>query len=126
LRYAGSSSVASRQERIRLKRNEIYRAGAIAANAPRNSPAAFKTRELHMSANDNLPVIQDDGFEDAGTDDRVIQGQLLRFVDGIWSTRNDTPLPKMLMAIGCDNFLQHWKEQKPIETIREKPLPEGG
>jgi hypothetical protein len=75
-----------------------------------------------MSENQNLPVIPND-FDDTGTEDRVIKGVLLRCIDGVWTTKNETPLPTSLMAIGCADFLQLWKEQKPVETIREKPLP---
>jgi hypothetical protein len=75
-----------------------------------------------MSENQNLPVIPND-FDDAGTDDRVIQGQLLKCVDGNWSTRDETPLPEVLLALSTAHFLQCWKEQKVVETIRDHPLP---
>jgi hypothetical protein len=76
-----------------------------------------------MTENPKLPAIQSDGFDDAGNEERVIRGTLLKCVDGAWSTRDDTPLPKALMAVGTDNFLQKWQEQKPVETIIDKPLP---
>jgi hypothetical protein len=71
-----------------------------------------------------VPVIQDDGFDDAGIDDRVIQGTLAKCVDGKWSDRDGAPIPRVLLALKCDEILQLWKNNTPAETIRSKPLPD--
>jgi hypothetical protein len=78
---------------------------------------------------DHLPAVPDDGFDDTSSDDRLIQGSVLRCVDGHWSTDDKKPFPpdRELIALGTAEALQHWRNNKPIETIKKeagKPLPD--
>jgi hypothetical protein len=71
---------------------------------------------------ENLPaVITDDGFDDAGAEERLIRGALLRAVDGVWSTRDDTDVPPGLIALATVEAVQRWEDQKPVETIIKRP-----
>ena len=57
---------------------------------------------------------------------RLIQGDLLKCVDGRWSTRDDEPIPETLLVAGMFKALQCWREQKILDCIVEKenePLP---
>jgi hypothetical protein len=71
---------------------------------------------------DNLPVVVDDGFEDSGGTDRLIQGTILRCVDGRWSTRDgDIPTGKRLIALATTEALQCWREGTVIDEIIKVP-----
>jgi len=66
----------------------------------------------------NLPaVINDDGFDDGGFEDRLIKGSILRAVDGMWSSRDGDDPPSALIALSTTEALQRWEDQKPAETI---------
>jgi hypothetical protein len=59
----------------------------------------------------------------------LIQGTILRCVDGHWTDRDKTPIPPNtpLMALGTAQAAQRWKDNLPIETIVKcpgKPLPD--
>jgi hypothetical protein len=74
----------------------------------------------------NLPaVIGDDGWGDnyETADDRVIQGTILRCVDGHWSDRDGRTFPPemQLLALATTMILQHWQDETPIETIVKQP-----
>lgn len=76
-----------------------------------------------------LPAtVPDDGFDnDVDTGDRLIQGAIVRCVDGVWSTTDGSPLPTELIAVSTATALQHWQDGLPIETIKKevgKPLPD--
>jgi hypothetical protein len=79
--------------------------------------------------NENLPtVIADDGFADGSADDRLIQGTIIRCVDGRWTTRDGTAFAPetRLLALAVTQALQHWHDQMPVETIIKhgsEPLP---
>jgi hypothetical protein len=74
-------------------------------------------------------VVIDDGFGDGEGNDRLIQGTILRCVDGKWSAKDGTDFPPgtKLIALGTACALQHWKDGLPVETIvrqKGKPLPD--
>jgi hypothetical protein len=74
----------------------------------------------------NLPTISD-GWDDTEGSDSIIQGTLARCVDGHWSDKDGGVLPKQMLALTTMTVLQHWQDQKPIETILKrpgKPLPD--
>jgi hypothetical protein len=62
----------------------------------------------------NLPTI---------SDDRLIQGEILKCVDGHWSIRDGTAIPPetQLLAIATGEALQRWHDQTVIETIIKRP-----
>jgi hypothetical protein len=47
----------------------------------------------------------------------LIKGGILRCVDGLWSCRDETPLPEALIVLACSEALQGWEKQLPVETI---------
>jgi hypothetical protein len=58
---------------------------------------------------------------------RLIRGSLLKFVDGVWSTRDGEPIPETLLVMNVTKGLQRWAESRPIETIMQRagePLPD--
>src|SRR5262249_37838105 len=68
----------------------------------------------------SLPVI---------AEDHLIQGEILKFVDGIWSIRGGGEIPPgtVLLAIGTTEALQCWKDQRVLDTVRktpDEPLPD--
>jgi hypothetical protein len=69
-----------------------------------------------MSEQKNLPAQQG---EDEG--DRMIRGSLLKFVDGLWSTRDGEPIPELLLVMNITRGLQRWQDGMPVETIMQKP-----
>ena len=73
----------------------------------------------------NLPIpTTDDGFNDsAGDEQRIIQGSIIRCVDGHWSDSDGVAFPPetKLLALATAMALQHWKDKLPIETIIKKP-----
>jgi hypothetical protein len=64
-------------------------------------------------------MIIDDCFE-ATTNDRVIQGELLKCKDGRWNIEGD----HLFLAIGTTECVQRWESGKPVETVTAKPLPD--
>jgi hypothetical protein len=86
-------------------------------------------REEKQEETKNLLVVIDDGFGDGEANNRLIQGTILRCVDGQWSTKDGTNFPPgtTLIALGTAGALQHWKDGLPVETIvreKGKPLPD--
>ena len=72
----------------------------------------------------NLIPVTDDGFNDsAGDEQRLIQGSILRCVDGHWADGDGVAFPPetKLLALATAMALQHWKDKLPIETILKKP-----
>jgi hypothetical protein len=74
---------------------------------------------------ENLPavVVDHDGFDDTGADDRLIQGVIIRCVDGVWSAKDDTPISKetRLIVLNTAEALQRWENGRPVETIVKEP-----
>ena len=73
------------------------------------------------AVNSNLPTIDTD---------RVIQGEILRCVDGRWSLRDGTAITSdtSLLAIGTSEALQSWRDGMPMADpiIKQpgEPLPD--
>jgi hypothetical protein len=57
-----------------------------------------------------------------GDEDRIIQGQIIKMIDGR-NTVDGEPFPadKKLIALGTKIAAQRWKDQRPAETIVQKP-----
>src|SRR5256885_12734854 len=72
------------------------------------------------------PQADDDNFGAPATDNRVIQGTLLRCTDGRWSDRDKLEVPPKLLALTTFTIVQRWRDQKPEETIdgRVSSLPD--
>jgi hypothetical protein len=78
-----------------------------------------------VAKTENLPavVVDHDGFDDTGADDRLIQGTIIRCVDGVWSAKDETSFSKetRLIVLNTSEALQRWENQRPVETIIKKP-----
>jgi hypothetical protein len=77
-----------------------------------------------MSDDQNLPTIaeNEDGFDEVESNDRIIQGELLKCVDGNWTDRDGLSVPNTpLLALSTATIIQRWENQKPIETIFKRP-----
>jgi hypothetical protein len=72
----------------------------------------------HVATTASLPI--DDGWNDTDPNDRLIQGTLLKCVDGVW-TAGGAAAPKQLLALATVTALQLWKLQKPVNTIVKRP-----
>jgi hypothetical protein len=74
--------------------------------------------------NENNSPVEDD-FDVGGGTDRLIRGEMLRYVDGHWATRDGISFPTgtQMLVIGTTQALQHWHDGMPIETITARPLP---
>jgi len=74
---------------------------------------------------ENLPVVmvRGDGFDHVDQNDRLIQGPILRCVDGVWSAKDETELPpdKGYVALSTALALQRWENRLPAETIIKRP-----
>jgi hypothetical protein len=68
----------------------------------------------------------DDNFGAPATDNRIIQGVLLRCVDGRWHDRDKQPVPSKLLALTTFTVVQRWQDNKPEPTIdgRVSSLPD--
>lgn len=69
-------------------------------------------------------TILTDGWDDTDSaDDRVIQGTLIKCVDGHWTNRDKNAIPAgtRLLALAAHQLLQHWHDGQPVETILKKP-----
>jgi hypothetical protein len=77
-----------------------------------------KRKFIHMT---NVPV-KSDGFDDAAAG-RVIQGEIIKFVDGEWKTKEGEPVPVdlPLLALATTRVLQKWVAKMPTETLLERP-----
>jgi hypothetical protein len=72
------------------------------------------------------PEADDDNFGAPVTDNRIIQGELLRCVDGNWHDRDKRAVPSKLLALTTFTIVQRWQNKKPEETIdgRVSELPD--
>jgi hypothetical protein len=58
---------------------------------------------------------------------RLIQGVILKCVDGRWTDADGLTPPAQLLALGTTRALQCWREQKVLDTVTEtpgEPLPD--
>jgi hypothetical protein len=71
-----------------------------------------------MSEHQNLA--QFDGGE---RNDRIVQGVILKCVDGNWRAHDDTPLAAgmQFFCFGVTKGLQRWEDDRVIEEIKKKP-----
>jgi hypothetical protein len=73
-------------------------------------------------------VLTDDGFDEGGSHDRLIQGSIGRCVDGRWTIDGIQPAgDKCFIGLGTAEAVQCWRDEMPIETIVKKagmPLPD--
>src|SRR5262249_49144842 len=59
-----------------------------------------------------------DGFDDGN----IIQGEIIKFIDGRWLNRDGTAFPDVpLIVFGLKKALQRWEGQTVVETIIEMP-----
>ncbi len=71
-----------------------------------------------------LTHYKNDGWDDADSaDDRVIQGTLIKCVDGHWTDRDKRAIPSStrLLALSTHQLLQRWQDGQPAETIPKRP-----
>jgi hypothetical protein len=68
-------------------------------------------------------VVGDDGFADGDAGDRLIQGEVIRCVDGHWTDRDKTPIPPdtTLIALSTAEAAQRWEGKLPVETKIKRP-----
>lgn len=64
-----------------------------------------------------------DGFDDIDAGDRLIQGTIIKCVDGHWAAKDGTAISPetKLIALATATALQHWSDQRPVETIVKRP-----
>jgi hypothetical protein len=80
-----------------------------------------------MPEHQNVPsAIQFDGGEQ---NDRLVQGVILKCVDGRWKAQDDTPLTDdmQFFVFGVTTGLQRWEDKRVAEEIKKKlgePLPD--
>src|SRR5262249_8327247 len=70
---------------------------------------------------ENLPAVvgDGDGFDDVDQNDRLIQGPIVRCVDGVWGAKDEAELlpDKRYLALSTTMALQRWEDGLPAETI---------
>ena len=73
-------------------------------------------------------LLTDDGFDEGGPHDRLIQGPIGRCVDGRWTIDGIEPSKdKRFIGLGTAEAVQCWRDEMPIETIVKNagmPLPD--
>jgi hypothetical protein len=78
----------------------------------------------------NLPVNYeedtDDGYTPVETSDRTVVGVLIKYSGDNGWTESGFPVEsnKKLAAVAVNKVLQRWQEERVIETIAQKPLPD--
>jgi hypothetical protein len=82
--------------------------------------------ERSMSDADNLPTEYSDGFDDWAGNDRLIQGEHIKFdatdTGNHWKYRDGSPVaPRRWLVTGIAEVLQRWKNKKPIGLIIKQP-----
>jgi hypothetical protein len=68
-----------------------------------------------------MPTAYDDGWNDIDATERVIQGDLIKCVDGNWTAKDGTSVPKRLLALATITMVQLWKDKTPVQTIVKRP-----
>jgi hypothetical protein len=83
-------------------------------------------REQQLTSATSTAVDSDDNFGAPATDDRIIQGELAKCVDGRWHDRDKRAIPSKVLALATFTIVQRWRDQKPQETIdgRVSALPD--
>jgi hypothetical protein len=74
----------------------------------------------------NLPIPIEDDFDPGATNDRLIQGTIIRCVDGRWADRDGVSFPNgtQMLVLGTTKAVQRWQDKVPVETFTERPLPD--
>jgi hypothetical protein len=62
-----------------------------------------------------------DSWNDVESSDRVIQGTLLKCIEGVWTVKGGAQAPKQLLALTTATVLQLWKNKEPVHTIMKRP-----
>jgi hypothetical protein len=70
--------------------------------------------------NELIVSVPGDGFGEA-RNGRVIQGVLVKCVDGQWADAEGLQPPSPLLALATNSILQLWQNQKPVDVIVKKP-----
>jgi hypothetical protein len=92
----------------------------------RGRPFPAKHGDVEMRDDEKkLPAVEHD-FDVNGQTDRLIQGTILRCVDGHWSDRDGVSFSTgtQMLVLGTTQAVQHWQDGVPVETILERPLPD--
>ena len=66
-----------------------------------------------------MPTVDDAWAAEANAPDRLLRGNLLKYVDRVWSCgRDDKPMRKgvQLFAAGVATAWQRWAGRKPVEA----------
>jgi hypothetical protein len=73
-----------------------------------------------MTEQSNGAVIQ---FDSGERNDRLVQGIILRCVDGVWRANDDTPLHEgmQFLVLGITHGLQRWEDERVVEEIKKTP-----
>lgn len=80
-------------------------------------------------SNENLPAIVDEWNDDTDSNGaRVIQGTIIKCIDGHWFDRDKTPIAAgaQFLVLSTTQIIQRWEGQRPVETIIKvpgEPLP---
>jgi hypothetical protein len=92
-------------------------------------PSSAQYEEYEMEET-NLPVNYeedtDDGYTPVETSDRTVVGNLIKYTsDNGWTESGlQVESNKKLAALAVNKVLQRWQEERVIETIAQKPLPD--
>jgi hypothetical protein len=91
-------------------------------------PSSAQYKECEMEGT-NLPVNEedtDDGYTPVETSDRTVVGNLIKYTSDNGWTESGLPVEsnKKLAAVAVNKVLQRWQEERVIETIAQKPLPD--
>jgi hypothetical protein len=75
--------------------------------------------ETPMREEVRLPVVFDGGEHN----DRLVQGVILKCVDGHWKAQDDTPLNEGMtfFVFGVTTGLQHWQDGALVKEIKKRP-----
>ena len=83
-----------------------------------------------MSEERTLPVNYeedaDDGYTPVEASDRMVVGNLIKYTSDSGWTEGGLPVEsnKKLAAVAVNKVLQRWQEERVVETIAQKPLPD--
>jgi hypothetical protein len=93
-------------------------------------PAIVGAMECDMNEGRDLPVNYDedtgDGYALVETSDRTVVGHLIKYSGDNGWTESGLPIEsnKKLVAVAVNRVLQRWQDERVIETIAQKPLPD--
>jgi hypothetical protein len=81
------------------------------------------SEDIMTNNSENLLVTADDGFNGTAANERMIQGTIVKCVDGHWTDRDGLPLQPgtQLLVLASTSIVQCWQDQRPIDTIIKQP-----